>query len=104
MAHPDRLSPDPRPFEEETWLVDVDLRPAVLPMAGGLHLATEQVGGELHAVADSQDRNAEVEDPRIRMGGTVVVHALGAHRRRSGRWASGGGSRQAERLKGSISQ
>ena len=50
----------------------------VLAFVGGTHLAIEQVGGELRAVADAEDRNAEVVETDGNRRGAVFIHGRGA--------------------------
>ena len=45
-----------------------------LSRLAGVNLAPQSVTGRLHPVADTQDRNPEVEDPRVGVRRTLVVH------------------------------
>ena len=62
--------------EEQAALLHLDLRPAVLPALGALDLAVEQVRHELHAVADAEHRNAELEERALGVRRAGVVDAL----------------------------
>ncbi len=57
---------------------DRDLGPAILALYGRRHLATRQVGHELHAVADREDGCSELEQLRISRRRTGVEHRVGA--------------------------
>src|SRR5690606_27038623 len=63
--------------EDALGLVDDDLRQPELALLGALDLAAEQVRRELHAVADPEDRNAELEDAAVDLGSPLLVHARG---------------------------
>ena len=52
------------------------LRPAVLAAHPPADRAAELLGDELGAVADAEDRHAEVVDRRVERRGTLDVHAL----------------------------
>ena len=56
----------------------MQLRPAELPRLGGLDLPAEDLAAELHAVADAEDGDAEIEDRRIAFGGVRFVNAARA--------------------------
>ncbi len=51
---------------------------AILAFEAGLHRAAQRVGGELHAVADAEDRDAQLEKGGIALGGVGIRHAAGA--------------------------
>ena len=51
------------------------LRPAILAGRGALHFAAERLAHQLHAVADAEHRDAELEDLRIALRRAVGVHA-----------------------------
>ncbi len=50
---------------------------AVFAGLGGLDLAAEELSGDLHAVADAEDGDAEVEDSWVAPGGTFFVDGGG---------------------------
>ena len=62
-----------QPGKEQTRLDDVDLGAAVLAAGAGLDPAAQRLGHQLHAVADAQHRDAEVEQlgRRLRRPGGV---------------------------------
>src|SRR5262249_35456194 len=64
--------------EEAFGPTDPHLGPAELAAGGRLHLAAEDVAGQLHAVTDAQDRDAQVENSRVAARGAGFVDALGA--------------------------
>ncbi len=51
--------------EQAVGVVDAADGPAELAAGGRLHLAAEQVTGQLHAVADAEHGDAEVEELRV---------------------------------------
>ncbi len=53
----------------------VRVRPAVLAALGGDDFAAEDLAAELHAVADAEDRHAEVEDSLVASRGIGLVDA-----------------------------
>ena len=52
-------------MKETLGLEHLEPRRPILPLIGLLDLAAEKMAGELHPVADAQDRNPEVEHPRV---------------------------------------
>ena len=67
-----------RPWTSGSSAGDVQLGPAVLARLGRLHLPAEDLRPELHAVADAEDRDAEVEDARVAARGVGLVNAARA--------------------------
>src|SRR5262245_6096234 len=61
--------------EAAVALLNAHLSSAELAAARLLDLAAQRLAGELHAVADAEDGNAEGEDGRIAVRGTGVVDA-----------------------------
>ena len=59
-------------------LAELYVRPTVLAALRGLDLAAESVGDPLHAVADSQNRDAQFQYPGIAFGSFFVVDGAGA--------------------------
>ena len=53
-------------------------RLAVFRGDAGSHLAPQGIRDQLTAVADAQDRDAQMKDLRADPGGGVVIHAVGA--------------------------
>ena len=56
---------------------DVQHRAAVLTTLGRFHFPAQMMGEPLHAVADSEDRDAEGEDIYVAFGGLRVVDGAG---------------------------
>ena len=71
--------------QEPDAVEDAEGGEAVFALLGRDDLAAEEVGHELDAVADAQDRDAEVEDALGRVGRALVVDALRARRKGRGR-------------------
>ena len=61
--------------QQTLLLFHPDRNPAVLALRGFLHAAAQQEGGQLHAVADAQHRDAGVIQRRIDLGGIRIMHA-----------------------------
>ena len=61
-------------------IADGEVGAAEFAMVSAGDFAAQQVRGELHAVADSQDGDAQVEDAFVAGGGGFVVDAGGAAR------------------------
>ncbi len=66
VAHPDRLARREAGEEKAGRLLNIDLGAPVLAAVRAAHLAAQDVRHELHAVADAEDRDAEVEELRRR--------------------------------------
>src|SRR5205085_1278735 len=75
MAGPHALARR-RAGEERRVGDDVDLGAAVLALQERLDFAVEEVRGELHAVADAEDRHAEREDLARAVGSVLRVDGL----------------------------
>ena len=75
MAHPD-VELGRQPGEEMTPGHNLDARVAVFAVGAGLHRAAERLRGELHAVADAQNRNAEVEQGGVAERGALFEDAV----------------------------
>ena len=75
VAHPDRhLLADPeRPVEERRFVQELDRGPAELAGRAGQDLAAELRAHRLLAVADAEDRHAELEDGSGRPGAGRLV-------------------------------
>src|SRR2546422_8670560 len=56
------------------------LRPSILPLGRRRDLPAREVGDELHAVADAEDRDAEFEQLRIGARRARVEHGVGTAR------------------------
>ena len=63
------------PAQEAASVEDLKGGEAVLALARGNDLASEEMGHELESVADAQDREAELEDPGRRQRGALLVDA-----------------------------
>ncbi len=63
--------------EERRFGGDVDLRASILPFRRRFHLAVEEVSGELHAVADAEDGDAELEDFSLAIRRGLGINGLG---------------------------
>ena len=72
MAHPHRLLG--RQVLEELGLARLELGLPELRRARPLDRAAEVAGHQLHAVADAERRDPELEDPRVDLRGAVRVH------------------------------
>src|SRR5437870_6816369 len=57
---------------------DGDVRPPVFARRRRLDLATRQIRHELHAIADGENRGAELEQPRVRRGGAGIEYRVRA--------------------------
>jgi hypothetical protein len=84
MAHPDLLlvfdlGQEPRRVE------DAQGGEAVLALLRRDDLAAEEVGHELDAIADAEDRDAELEDALVRVRRALAVNALRPAREDEGR-------------------
>jgi hypothetical protein len=66
------------PGEQPPRIADAELGAPVLPDVGGLHPAPELPGDELHAVADAEHRDPELEQLGIEPGRALGVHRRGA--------------------------
>src|SRR5262249_24613391 len=74
VAHPDGgFGRDA--LEQPGGLVDSARRPAEFARLPRLHLAAEDVAGELHAVADAEDRDVQVEDRGVAARSIGLVDA-----------------------------
>jgi hypothetical protein len=77
MAHPD--STRGRHTSEHSPVVEyTEARCAVLAFPAAFHLAAQQSGQNLHAVADAQDWDPKLKDGRVRQGRIAVKHARGS--------------------------
>ena len=76
VAHPHGLLG--REVTEELRLLRLELGLAELREPGVGDLAAEVARHELHAVADAERRDAELEDRRVDLGSAVRVHGRGA--------------------------
>ena len=76
MAHP-CLAHRCHVLEQRIGLVDVPFRSAVFSSRKTLDLSSQYMAGKLHSVADAQDRDAQLEQLRIALWGTLGVHARG---------------------------
>ena len=74
VGHPHRLES----LEHAAVAEHLELREPELPVGGRLHLSPEQLGEQLHAVADPQDRHPEVDLLPIDVGRPLRVHRGGA--------------------------
>jgi hypothetical protein len=70
--HPWGSNPANRPVASRTVIS------AVLALCGRRHRTARQVSHELHAVADGEDRGAELEELRVGCRCTWVEHRVGA--------------------------
>src|SRR5262245_23743117 len=61
--------------EQAVGFLNADMRTSKLAAARRLHLAAERLAGELHAVADAEHGNAEVEDRRVELRRPRLVDA-----------------------------
>ena len=77
VAHPALLLAA-QPLEEQARLEHVERRLAELAEVGARHRAAEVQGQALHAVADAEHRDAELEDLGVELRGVVDVDAHGA--------------------------
>src|SRR5690606_35876785 len=76
VAHPDVDALATREaVEDARWFLDDDVRQPELALLRALDLAPEQVGHQLHAVADAEDRDAELEDALVDFRRAVLVDA-----------------------------
>ncbi|SLH08199.1 Uncharacterised protein [Mycobacteroides abscessus subsp. abscessus] len=73
VAHPHRLNRGQAAVQHAT--VDVEFGAAVLAGAGVGHRAAERLRHRLEAVADAEDRQVQVEQPRIQLRRALGVHA-----------------------------
>ena len=74
MGHPDgSIFGDPDQ-EVVAGLGQVELGAAVFAGVCGFDVAAEDLCGDLHAVADAQDGNAELEDARVAARGIGFIH------------------------------
>jgi hypothetical protein len=78
VTHPHRHLARQAVDERLVGLDDRQLGPPELPRPGRLHLTAQELRTELHAVADAQDRNAQVEDARVALGRVRLVNATRA--------------------------
>src|SRR5690606_11429105 len=77
VAHPDGRFAR-QALDERVILHDRQLGPAIFAGGGGFDLAAEDLGPDLHAVADAQDRHVQLENAGIAPGGVGLVDAAGA--------------------------
>jgi hypothetical protein len=80
VAHPYRLF-QCHSLEEDAIFQDPQPRLAVFTDTGGLDFASQLLREQLVAVADTQDREPQLEDPRIRSGRSLLIYARGATRK-----------------------
>src|SRR5690606_38524807 len=64
--------------EESFVVVEVEAGASELAAVGLFHVGAEDSAGELHAVADAEDWDAEGEDLRIAGGGAWFIDAGGS--------------------------
>ena len=74
VAHPDGLRAA-RTEKDADGLLDHHFGASELPLGVGADLPAEEVGHELHAVADAQNREVALEQRGVDRGGAVLVHA-----------------------------
>ncbi|MNM96754.1 hypothetical protein D3C81_1092420 [compost metagenome] len=74
VAHPDGLGAF-KALDDLCSLFKCQIRLAVFPFRGALHLAAELMGHQLHAVADAEYRQAEVINRRVHMRSVLSVYA-----------------------------
>ena len=74
VAHPDGVGRR-QVLQQRAGLRDVELGPAVLPVAGRRDLPAEVLRHQLVAVADPEHRDAEVEQPRVDLRRALLVDA-----------------------------
>ena len=77
VAHPGLLLAA-QPLEEQPRLEHAERRLAELAEVGARHGAAEVERQALHAVADAEHRDAQIEDLGVELRGVVDVHAHGA--------------------------
>ena len=63
---------------EQRGIGDAEHGVAVLAHLGGLHPAAAEIVDELHAVADAQHRNAQMQDLLLHAGRALGIDAVGA--------------------------
>src|SRR3989304_3831582 len=62
-------------LEEIALVVDGEIGPPVLPVLGFYHLPAGEMGHQLHAVADAENRNALIEEFLGDARRLLIVHA-----------------------------
>ncbi len=80
VTRPDRERRPRGEASEQTRFLDRDLSSAVLVRVGRRDFAPREMRDQLHAVADPQDRNAEVEHATIDSRGARLEHRVGTAR------------------------
>ncbi len=81
VRHPHRgVGAGGEPLEQPLPLQDLDVRPPVFPLARLAHFAAREMSQQLHAVADAEHRNAQIEQRGVRGRGVRIVDGAGAAR------------------------
>src|SRR5437899_2143769 len=62
--------------QERVGLENMAVGPAKLAAARWFDLAAQDLAGEMHSVADPQNRNSQIEDLRVADGSARRIHAV----------------------------
>ena len=103
MRHPDREPLGQSVKKLRGAFLDLDFSVAVLALSRGTHLPAERIHHELQTVADTEHRNAEIEDTLVGQWSILVVHRRrparqnNPHRRVAANFFQAGVERQHDR-------